>query len=60
MTRFAKDLDSEKTDARLKLDHERGTSLGVNSTPTLFINGQAVPPQARNPDGFRGAIQACW
>jgi protein-disulfide isomerase len=55
--RFTKDLESEQTQARLKLDRERATSLGVTSTPTLFINGQAVPAESRTPDGFRAAIQ---
>ncbi|MBA3883577.1 MAG: thioredoxin domain-containing protein [Chthoniobacterales bacterium] len=55
--RFGKDLDSEKVVSRLKQDRERATSLGVTSTPTLFINGQAVPAEARTPDGFRAAIQ---
>lgn len=57
LTRFAKDLESEKTQARLKLDRERATSLGVNSTPTLFINGKSVAAPARTPEGLRAAIQ---
>jgi protein-disulfide isomerase len=57
MARFAKDLDSEKIDARLKLDRERATSLGVNSTPTLFINGKSMAPATRTPEGLRAAIQ---
>ncbi len=57
VTRFAKDLESEKTVTRLRQDRERATSLGVTATPTLFINGQAVSAEARTPDGFRAAIQ---
>ncbi|MBA3273602.1 MAG: thioredoxin domain-containing protein [Chthoniobacterales bacterium] len=57
VARFTKDLESEQTQTRLKLDRERATSLGVTSTPTLFINGEAVPPESRSPDGFRAAIQ---
>ncbi len=55
--RFTKDLESEKPLSRLKQDRERATSLGVTATPTLFINGRTVPPEARTPDGFRAAIQ---
>lgn len=55
--RFARDLEGEKTVARLKQDRERATSLGVDSTPTIFINGQVVPAEARSPDGLRAAIQ---
>jgi protein-disulfide isomerase len=57
MARFTKDLESEKTESRLKLDRERATSLGVNSTPTLFLNGKAIEPAARSPEGLRKAIQ---
>ncbi|CAN5446836.1 hypothetical protein BH18VER1_BH18VER1_02260 [soil metagenome] len=57
VARFTKDLESEQTERRLKLDRERATSLGVTSTPTLFINGEAVPPESRSPDGLRAAIQ---
>ncbi|MFN2477224.1 MAG: DsbA family protein [Chthoniobacterales bacterium] len=57
MARFAADLDSDKTQWRLKLDRERATSLGVNATPTVFINGQLVPPEQRSADGLRTAIQ---
>src|SRR6059036_1150611 len=31
---FKKDIDEEKTKARVESDHERGDSLGVQSTPT--------------------------
>ncbi|MDQ6625885.1 MAG: DsbA family protein, partial [Verrucomicrobiota bacterium] len=55
--RFAKDLESDKTQSRLKLDRERATSLGVNATPTVFINGQLVPPNLRTTEGLRTAIQ---
>lgn len=55
--RFAKDLQSEKAVTRLKQDRERATSLGVTSTPTLFINGKLVSAEGRTPDGFRAAIQ---
>lgn len=57
LTRFAADLNSDKTQARLKLDRERATSLGVNATPTVFINGELVPQEMRNADGLRAAIQ---
>jgi protein-disulfide isomerase len=57
VTRFTKDLESEKTQARLKLDRERATSLGVNSTPTLFLNGKMIGPAQRSPEGLRAAVQ---
>jgi NhaA family Na+:H+ antiporter len=57
MARFAADLESDKTQSRLKLDRERATSLGVNATPTVFINGESVPAEKRTTDGLRAAIQ---
>jgi len=57
LTRFARDLESEKSQSRLKLDRERATSLGVNSTPTVFINGKSLSAAQRSPDGLRAAIQ---
>lgn len=57
LKRFNADLESEKGVARLALDRERATSLGVNSTPTLFINGKSVAPASRTPEGLRAAIQ---
>lgn len=57
VAQFNKDLESDKTQSRLKLDRERATSLGVNSTPTLFINGKSVPPDGRTPEGLRAKIQ---
>lgn len=57
MERFAKDLESTTTQTRLKLDRERATSLGVNATPTVFINGRVVGAAARTPEALRAAIQ---
>ena len=57
MNRFSKDLESPATQGRLKLDRERAASLGVNATPTVFINGRLAGPAARTPEGLRAAIQ---
>ena len=35
------------------LDHiKQGTELGVKGTPTVFINGEIVPPDMRTVDGL--------
>lgn len=57
LARFAKDLEGEKTESRLKLDRERATSLGVNATPTVFVNGQLLPANLRTPEGLRTTIR---
>jgi protein-disulfide isomerase len=39
MARFQADLESNRFDARLQRDKEEGDRLGVDGTPTFFING---------------------
>ncbi|MCG3160604.1 MAG: hypothetical protein JMDDDDMK_01673 [Acidobacteria bacterium] len=41
--RFMKDMDGLKVMALVSSDEQRATALGVNSTPTVFINGRMVP-----------------
>jgi protein-disulfide isomerase len=55
---FRKDMDSERVRERVDSDHARGDSLGVKSTPTLYINNQPVEPKDRSPEGVRAAINA--
>ena len=56
--RFEKDYDGAEVRARVTADQARGASLGVTSTPTLFINGQPLPPASLNENGLRTAISA--
>ena len=56
--RFEKDLDSDKTKARVMSDQQEGAKLGVTTTPTIFINNRALPASALNPNGLRAAIDA--
>ena len=58
LDQFKKDMDGEKTKARVDSDHERGNSLGVQSTPTVFINNRQLAPNDRTPDGLRAIIDA--
>lgn len=41
--RFKRDVQSDRVEQRIFLDGRRGHSLGVNSTPTVFMNGREVP-----------------
>jgi protein-disulfide isomerase len=43
---------------RVDEDKKRAKAIGVTSTPTIFINGQAVQPTDMNVDGFRKIIDA--
>ena len=58
MARFRNDMADEKIKARVTADQERAASLGVTRTPSLFINGQAVPVSAFSANGLQTAIQA--
>lgn len=53
---FRKDIDGEKAKARVDSDQERGNSLGVKNTPTIFINNRELGPTERTPEGFRATI----
>lgn len=54
--RFKKDMQSPETNARVKADQEHGTSRGVTSTPTLFLNNTVLPATSLNPPALHTAI----
>jgi len=58
LDKFKKDMDGEKARARVDADRQRGNSLGIQVTPTLFINNQPVDPRDKNPEGIRAEINA--
>jgi protein-disulfide isomerase len=40
MTKFRKDLTSDAVKAKVAKDHDEGTAIGLQATPTLFIDGR--------------------
>jgi protein-disulfide isomerase len=58
VARFRNDYASPQLRVRINADQERGASLGVKSTPTIFINGNPLPPTSLNEAGLRAAIEA--
>jgi protein-disulfide isomerase len=58
LDKFRKDMDGEDVKARVDADHQRGKSLGIQVTPTLFINNQPLDPKDKNPEGIRAEINA--
>ncbi|HTG16787.1 MAG TPA: thioredoxin domain-containing protein [Blastocatellia bacterium] len=56
--RFKKDMESEQAKGRVRSDEEQAMSLGVATTPTVFINGQQVSPAYLNTPGLHTAIDA--
>src|SRR2546423_13347309 len=54
--RFTRDLDSPQVEQRITDDMQKGTSLGVTGTPTVFIEGHMLRYEATTPDGVRQGI----
>jgi len=48
MERFKRDVKSKKVKGRVITDRNSGNQLGVNGTPTFFLNGEKI----RNPRGY--------
>jgi len=58
LDQFKKDMEGGKARARVDSDRERADSLGVQMTPTVFINDHEIGPTDKTPDGLRAAINA--
>jgi len=41
--RFKRDVNSDRVEQRIFLDGKRARSMGVNSTPTVFLNDKEIP-----------------
>jgi protein-disulfide isomerase len=54
--RFMKDLNGETVAARIFQDGKRAHALGVNSTPTFFVNGKEAKDESWKPEGLRAMI----
>ncbi len=57
VARFRKDINSDAVAQRIFLDGKRGHSLGVQGTPTVFINGREVPFDSLPAEKLRVVIQ---
>lgn len=55
--RFRRDLGGAEADARLVADVGRARSVGVESTPTFFVNGRKLAATDYTPAGLRSAIR---
>jgi protein-disulfide isomerase len=56
MDRFNRDLNSDAVAARISGDGIRAHALGVESTPTFFVNGQEAKGDSWSPEGLRAMI----
>jgi len=55
--RFLKDLNGEEVAKRIFQDGQRAHALGVNSTPTFFVNGKEAKDDQWKPEGLREMIK---
>jgi protein-disulfide isomerase len=56
--RFKKDMDSDEVKARVESDHAHGASLGIDRTPTVYLNGQLLSVSSFTIEGLHAAIDA--
>jgi protein-disulfide isomerase len=54
--RFTRDLDSQEVADIVTADIEHGKSIGVEGTPTVFINGRQLRPEVVTLAGLRMAL----
>lgn len=55
--RYKRDVASDRVEQRIYLDMKRGQSMNVDSTPTVFLNGRAVPFEQLPAEKLRVLIQ---
>jgi protein-disulfide isomerase len=58
MERFQKDMDSEEVTKRIAADRERVTSLELDRTPSVFINGDRMTARPITDENLHAAIDA--
>lgn len=58
LDRFKRDMDSSQVADQVDTDQRRGSEIGVRTTPTIFLNNEAVPPEQLKPESFSGYVEA--
>jgi len=53
---FTRDMASSEVEQRIEADVLRGSALGVNATPTVFIDTHMLKYEATTPEGLRRGI----
>jgi len=57
LSRFRNDMDSPEVQQQVETDQHRGAAIGVKTTPTLFLNHQAVAPSDTNPNKLPALVE---
>jgi protein-disulfide isomerase len=56
LEQFRSDMESNQVDQRISADIQRGASLGVTGTPTVFLDTHLLRYEATNAEGLRRGI----
>ena len=56
--RFKQDLDSEPVRTRVDADRLRGVALGIDRTPTVYLNGHHLAYTSLTAEGLHAAMEA--
>jgi protein-disulfide isomerase len=56
--RFKTDMDSTEVQQQVELDQHRGAAIGVKTTPTIFLNNQALTSDQLNPAELPNVLEA--
>lgn len=56
--RFKKDVDSAEVMARIESDRAHANSLGIDRTPTIYLNGRLLDVSRHGFEAFQAAIEA--
>lgn len=57
ITKFTSDLESKTLEDKILAEYKEGTSLGIQGTPTFFLNGKKLESNPRNLAEFNTAIK---
>lgn len=55
--RFVRDLDDKQIQMRIDADKDAATSLGIDGTPTILIDGRQLRAEVTTPEGIRKGIE---
>ena len=57
ITKFKSDLESKSLEDKILAEYKEGTGLGIQGTPTFFLNGKKLEKNPRNLSEFNAAIK---
>jgi protein-disulfide isomerase len=56
--KFVQDMDSPQVKERINSDKQRGDSVSISATPTLFVNGEEIASESMSAEGIRKAVDS--